>query len=78
MWPSAARRNTVSALIKNGKFDLTSLSKKPNWYMESQHETNNILKPFLVLKNLSRHYKSASLRHRNVQGSFARWNAQTS
>ena len=26
--------------------------------------------PFLVLKDFSRHYKSASLRHRNVQGSF--------
>ena len=79
---SAAKRNAISALFKNGKFDLTLKSKKPSWYMEFQHETNTVFKahplPFLVLKDFLRHYKIASLRHRNVQGSFARWNAETS
>ena len=48
--------------------------------MEFQHETNTVFKAyfllFLVLKMFWRHYKSASLRHRNVQCSFARWNAE--
>ena len=42
--------------------------------MEFQHETNTL--PFLVLKTFWWHYKSASLRLRNVQRSFARWNAE--
>ena len=44
MTVAAVRRNTVSAFCKNGKFDLTSPSKKPNWYVAFQHETNTVLK----------------------------------
>ena len=28
--------------FQNGKFDLTSPSKKPNWYMGFQHELNKL------------------------------------
>ena len=52
MTVSAARRNTVSALFKNGKFDLTLPSKQPNLYMEFQHETNTILTIFYAICNI--------------------------
>ena len=48
--------------------------------MEFQQETNYFKAhplPFLVLKMFSWHYKSVSLRHRNLKGSFARWNSET-
>ena len=80
---------TVSAATK--KHDFGSIQKWqiwPNFSIEKTQLVHGISTgnkhyfkahplPFLVLKNFSRLYKSALLRHRNVQGSFARWNAET-
>ena len=68
----AAKRNTVSALFKNGKFDLTSPSSKPTWPTEFQYETRPVLKHrlccFFVLKYSWRHSKRAPSRDQNLKG----------
>ena len=44
MWLNRPKKETPLGSFKNGIFDSTSPSKKPNWYMEFQHETNIVLK----------------------------------
>ena len=69
---ASCKKNTVSALFKNGKFDLTSPSSKPTWHTEFQYETRPVLKHrlccFFVLKYSWRHSKRAPSRDQNLKG----------